>query len=553
MQSAWSNSQSKVNFAANAVTVEDLMSDYIIVGAGSAGCILANRLSSDPAVRVTLIEAGGKDRNLMYRMPAGYFELMKSGMGNWNFETVPQPGLNGRTMYVPRGKVLGGSSSINGMAVSWGNPGDYDHWAALGNEGWSFRDCLPYFKRVESYSEGDEALRGRKGPVGITLANKTEMTQISRSWIQAAIEAGHHFNEDYNAKTPEGVAIMQGNHANGLRQSTAHSYLRPALSRPNLIVISQALVSRIVIKEGRAVGVEYTDRSGQHFCEASREVILSGGAINSPQLLQLSGIGHPDDIKAHGLAVKHVLPGVGRNLRDHLSISLKQRITRPYSALASLGPLGMLSSFAKYLLFKSGPAATNGLETWAHIKTQANLEYPDIQVYCLPLMFSNHGRDVIREEGFMAGVTASRPLSSGSVKIVSADPTAAPAIDPNYLANPEDLKVLRDGLRMARDIIAQKPFDEFRGSELAPGPQATTDGELDHYIRQNVSSIYHPVGTCKMGHDDHAVVDAELRVRGIDGLRVIDASIMPNIPSGNTNFPVMMLAEKGAEMILQSQ
>lgn len=529
------------------------MSDYVIIGAGSAGCILAHRLSTDPAVRVTLIEAGGKDQHPMYRMPAGYFELMKSGMGNWNFETIAQPGLNGRTMYVPRGKVLGGSSSINGMAVSLGNPGDYDHWAGLGNENWSFQDCLPYFKRVESFAEGNDAWRGRSGPVKVTRTPKDGINRISRAWMQAAVEAGHDFNGDYNAGTPEGIALMQGNYAHGIRQSTAHSYLRPAMSRPNLTIISNALVTRIVIDKGRATGVEYADRSGVHICKASREVILSGGAINSPQLLQLSGVGHPDDICCHGIALTHQLPGVGRNLRDHLSISLKQNITRPYSALSSLRPLSMASAFAKYLLFKTGPAAANGLETWAHLKTRKDIAYPDVQVYCLPLMFSNHGRDVIQQEGFMASVTGSRPLSTGTVKIRSADPQAAPAIDPRYLSEPEDVRVLRDGLRAARAIIAQRPFDEFRGTELAPGRDADSDEALERYIRDHALSIYHPVGTCKMGTDDHAVVDSSLRVRGLAGLRVIDASIMPDITSGNTNFPVMMLAEKGAEMILHDQ
>ncbi|RJF92297.1 GMC family oxidoreductase [Noviherbaspirillum saxi] len=527
------------------------MSDYIIIGAGSAGCILANRLSNDPKVHVTLIEAGGKDSSLMYRMPAGYFEIMKSGMGNWNFETTPQSGLNGRTMYVPRGKVLGGSSSINGMAVSWGNPGDYDHWADLGNPGWAFHDCLPYFKLVESFANGDETLRGRTGPVGVTQTTKERISRISQSWVQAAIEAGHGFNEDYNAKTPEGISLMQGNYANGLRQSTAHCYLRPAMARPNLKIISNALVRKIVVKNGRAIGVEYSDRSGQHFCQASREVILSGGAINSPQLLQLSGIGNPDDITPHDIAVVHELPGVGRNLRDHLSVSVKQKITKPYSALSNLRPVSMVSALAQYLMFRKGPAATNGLESWAHAKTRKDIEYPDVQVYCLPLMFSNHGRDLIRDEGFMASVTGSRPNSVGTVKIVSADPTAPPAIDPNYLADPDDLRVLRDGLRIARDIIAQKAFDEFRGVELAPGKAANADTELDAYIRENALSIYHPVGTCKMGADANAVVDTSLRVRGLDGLRVIDASVMPNITSGNTNFPVMMLAEKGAEIIMR--
>ena len=529
------------------------MSDYIIIGAGSAGCILANRLSANPAIRVTLIEAGGRDSSLLYRMPAGYFEIMKSGMGNWNFETVAQPGLNGRTMYVPRGKVLGGSSSINGMAVSWGNSGDFDHWEELGNKGWSFKDCLPYFKKVESFAEGDQTLRGKTGPVGVTRTRQEGMNRVTRTWIDAAMAAGHRFNEDYNAITTEGVSLMQGNYAQGVRQSTAHSYLRPAMVRPNLSIISDAQVTKIVIKNGRAVGINYVDRTGEHFCEAGREIILSGGAINSPQLLQLSGVGHPEDIRPHGIDVIHALPGVGRNLRDHLSISLKQRITQPYSALADLKPLSMASAFAKYMLFKKGPAATNGLETWTHVKTRGDIAFPDAQVYCLPLMFSNHGRDMIREEGFMASITGSRPNSTGTVKLSSADPKAAPAIDPNYLADPDDLRVLRDGIRIARDIVSQQAFAPFRGEELAPGKGVISDSDLNQYIRDNALSIYHPVGTCKMGSDDSAVVDAELRVHGLQGLRVIDASAMPDITSGNTNFPVMMLAEKGAAMIIENQ
>ena len=527
------------------------MSDFIIIGAGSAGCVLANRVSADPSIKVTLLEAGGRDGSLLYRMPAGFFGLMRSGKGNWNFETEPQPGLGGRTMYFPRGKVLGGSSSINGMVVSRGNQADYDHWAQLGNPGWSFQDCLPYFKKIENFPDGDPAWRGLGGPITVSYAPSLDkMNPISRAWIKASMEAGHAFNPDVNAATPQGVALMQGNYSKGLRQSAAAGYLTPVLNRPNLTVVTEALAQRVVIKSGRAIGVEYWRKGRSEFLPASRDVILAGGVVNSPQLLQLSGIGDPADILPHGIAMQHELPGVGKNLRDHLAISLKTRITEPVSVLGSLKPVAMIKALAQYALFKSGPMVTSGLEAWAHLNTRAGLDYPDLQVYCVLLMYNDHGRDVIPEEGFMATMNGSRPQSVGSLKIRSGDPTVAPAIDPNYLSDPEDLRVLREGLLLCREIVGQKAFDSLRGSEYAPGADVQSDGALDRYIRDQAFTLYHPVGTCKMGVDAMAVVDPDLRVRGIDGLRVIDASIMPNIISGNTNFPTMMIAEKAADKIL---
>jgi len=526
------------------------MTDFVIVGAGSAGCVLANRLSADPSVQVTLLEAGGPDSNFLYRMPAGFFALMKSGKGNWNYESVPQAGLNGRTMYFPRGKVLGGSSAINGLVVSRGNAGDYDHWAALGNEGWSYQDCLPYFKRLESYPAGDPQYRGHSGPIAVTRTPMETMSRISRAWIEGGVQAGHPFNEDVNEHDPLGMAQMQGNYANGERHSASARYLKPVLSRPNLRVITGALVQRVILEGGRATGIEYLQGGSTKTLRANREVILSGGVINSPQVLQLSGIGHPDDIRPHGITVRHELPGVGRNMRDHIAIALKQRSTKPYSLLGSLKPLAMVRALGQYLLFRSGPTAVGGLEAWAHLKSKPDLAYPDLQIYTVPLMYNDHGRDVIQEEGYMAVMNGSQPRSVGSVKIRSADPTVAPAIDPQYFSDPDDLRVLRDGLRLSREIFAQKAYDEFRGSEYAPGAKATSDADLDTYIRNNANSLYHPVSTCKMGSDDSAVVDTRLRVRGVEGLRVVDASVMPHIISGNTNFPTMMIAERAAEMIL---
>ncbi len=527
--------------------------DFVIVGAGSAGCVLANRLSADPSVRVTLLEAGGRDGSFLYRMPAGFFALMQTGKGNWNFETVPQENLNGRVLYFPRGKVLGGSSSINGLVVSRGNAGDYDHWAQLGNAGWSYKDCLPYFKRIESYPAGNPMHRGHSGPIAVTATPIEAMNPSSRAWIEGGMQAGHPFNKDVNEGNPIGMAQMQGNYADGVRHSASARYLNTILNRPNLKVITGALVKRVIIEGGRATGIEYLQRGQLETIRVSREAILSGGVVNSPQILQLSGIGDPRDIQPHGIAVRHELPGVGRNLRDHIAVAVKQRMTKPLSLLATLKPLAMVKALGQYLLFRSGPTSVGGLEAWAHLNSRPGLAYPDLQIYTVPLMYNDHGRDVIKEEGFQAVMNGSRPGSVGTIRIRSNDPTVAPAIDPRYFSDSEDLRVLRAGIRLSREIFAQKAYDDFRGNEYAPGAGATSDADLDAYIRTNANTLYHPLGTCKMGSDEMAVVDTALRVRGIDGLRVIDASVMPDIISGNTNFPTMMIAERGAEFILGKQ
>ncbi len=524
--------------------------DYVIVDAGSAGCVLANRLSADPNVKVLLLEAGGRDSSLFYHMPAGFFALMQSGKGNWRYETVPQPGLDGRTMYFPRGKVLGGSSSINGLVVSRGNEGDYYRWAQMGNAGWGWADLLPYFRKIEKCADADPALRGQDGPIPVTWSPIDAMNPTSRALIDAAVANGFPFQKDMNGGNPFGVAQMQGNFAGGKRISAAAGYLKPALGRPNLKVVTGALASRVIVEHGRATGVEYLQGSATKRVMARREVLLSGGVVNSAQLLQLSGIGNPDDFRPHGIATVLDLPGVGRNLRDHIAVSVKQLLTQPCSLLGTLKPLAMVKALGQYLLFRSGPTSVGALEAWVHLNSRPDLEYPDLQMYSVPLMYSDHGRNIIKEEGFQLVFNGCRPNSVGEIRIQSADPLQAPLIDPCYLNDPEDLRVLREGVRVARELISQSAYDDLRGSEYAPGADATSDADVDHYIRQNAITLYHPVGTCKMGHDAMAVVDDRLRVHGLANLRVIDASIMPDIISGNTNFPAMMIGEKGAAMVL---
>jgi choline dehydrogenase len=529
------------------------MADYVIVGAGSAGCILANRLSADPTVHVTLIEAGGADNSIFYRMPAGLLALMKSGMGNWNYETVPQHGIDGQPMYFPRGKVLGGSGSINGQVYVRGNRRDFDDWAQSGAVGWSYSDVLPFFKKLETHPFGPSEYHGDEGPLKLCVVRREEMTPISQAWLAAAEEAGYSYNPDYNGPEQEGFSPCQANYYEGVRQSSASTYLRSAMDRPNLNILTKSHATRVIIEAGRAVAVELTRNGRPQRIYADREVLLAGGAVNSPQLLQLSGIGPADLLIGHGISVLQDLPGVGENLQDHAAVALKQKITKPYSALAYVRPMRAMLGLAQYAMFGTGPTTTNGLELLAFIKSRPELELPDIQYHFVNMMYEDHGRRIIPHEGIMASANVARPASRGYVRIASSDPLKAPQIDPNYFGDPDDMRIMRDSIRISRELIATKAFDDFRGEEYGPGPGRDSDAELDAYIRSVAYSVYHPVGTCRMGTGSMAVVDETLTVRGVDRLRVVDASVMPTITTGNTNAATMMIAEKAADLILGKQ
>ena len=528
------------------------MTDYIIVGGGSAGCVLANRLSANPAIKVTLIEAGPESNSVFYRMPAGFFRLMQTGKGNWNYETTPQPGLNGRTMYVPRGKVLGGSSSINGLVHVRGNAGDFDRWAQLGNAGWSYADCLPYFKRSENYAGGPSEYHGADGPMKVSEgAGHAAMSPVAKAMVEAAIEAGHRYNPDQNGAFQDGFGPASGTFGDGIRQSAYACYVRPALGRANLTVLTGTQVSRILVTGGRATGVEIVRGRSVQTLTAEREVILSGGAIHSPQILQLSGIGNPELLARHGIPVVAALPAVGENLKDHLAVTVQETITQPWGALAYVQPLAAAKALLQYMFFKSGPTLSNGLEAMGFVKSRPDLAYPDIQYHLPLLMYSDHGRQIVQQEGFMFHSTDCQPESKGSVRIRSGSIADAPLIDPKYLSSEEDMRALRAAIRIAREVIGQAPLAALRGTELAPGPDCTSDADLDAYIRSTAISVYHHVGTCRMGPDAATTVVApDLKVHGLDGLRVVDASIMPDIITGNTNAATIMIAEKAADIIL---
>ena len=530
---------------------EVTMTDYVVVGAGSAGCVLANRLSEDPDTKVTLLEAGGSDSSIFIKMPAGFLQLMQSGSKDWGYETTPQTHLGGRRIHSPRGKVLGGSSSVNGQVYVRGDRSDFDQWAQLGNRGWSFDDCLPYFMKSENFEDGEGEARGRGGPLRTT--RRGIIHPLAKAFAEACQQQGLPYNPDFNSGGDQGgVGPTDSTTADNRRWSSSVAFLRPALSRPNLTVVTHALASRIIVENGRAVGVEYLKGAARHILRAEREVVLSGGAVNSPQLLQLSGIGEPKHLAALGIKVVHELKGVGQNLHDHPGIGgVKQRCTQPITYVSAVSLAAKARALAQYLLFQSGPGANNGLETMAFVRSRPDLIAPDLQYFMTMLMYEDSGRKIIPEHGYMVVFTLQRPESRGTIMIRSDDARVAPDIDPNYFERRIDLETMRDGVKIGREIFAQKAFDPYRGSEYAPGAEVKTDAEIETFVRNNVDSNYHLCGTCKMGVDELAVVDSELKVRGLDRLRVIDASIMPTVVSGNTNAATIMIAEKGADHILR--
>ena len=522
--------------------------DFIIVGAGSAGCVLANRLSADPANKVLLLEAGQEDKNPFIHMPAGLIQLVPTKTHNWYFWTEPQEHLNNRKLFWPRGKVLGGSSSINGMVYIRGHASDYDHWRQLGCRGWSFEDVLPYFKRSEASERGGDEYHGSEGPLNVT--HQVMDHPMTRAFIDAGVEAGHPKTDDFNGPQQEGVAPYDFTIKDGKRQSTAVAFLRPALSRPNLHVETGALTRRVLLDGTKATGVEYDQGGMVKTASAAREVILCGGTINSPQLLLLSGIGPAAHLSEMGVDLVHDLPGVGQNLQDHLDVTLRWQATQPITAFSASRFPGNITTLLNWRLRGKGWGAAAPTPSGAFLKTSPDLETPDIQLHYMNAAAVPHGFERPQRHSFQVHFCQLRPESVGSITLASNDPVAHPHIQPNYLSAPKDVEVMRAGFKLTRDIINQPAFDTFRGDEMTPGKDVETDDEIDAMIRENGETVYHPVGTCKMGHDNMAVVDDELRVHGIGHLRVVDASIMPTLIGGNTNAPTIMIAEKAADMML---
>jgi choline dehydrogenase len=528
--------------------------DYVIVGGGSAGCVLANRLSEDRDVTVCLLEAGPPDRHPLIHMPMGILWMMRSKVLNWNFYTQGEPELAGRRLFWPRGRTLGGSSSSNAMCYLRGHPADYDQWAALGNPGWSFAEVLPYFKRSENQERGASEFHGVGGPLNVAdLRSPSRLTDV---FVHAGMEAGLRRNDDFNAAHPEGVGPFQVTQINGRRCSTARGYLQQALGRANLTVLTGAYATRVLFAGERAVGVAYRRQGRMQEVKARREVILSAGAIQSPRLLMLSGVGDSAQLGKHGINVHHHLPGVGQNLQDHLDIILVQACTQPVSyGITWRNVLRGGVDLARYLLSGRGMFTTNGAEGCGVARSAPDEALPDLQFHFSPGKLRDHARDLrfLCGDGYSLHVCNLRPKSRGEIRLTGADPFAPPDIRANYLSHPEDMEHMVDGFKLARRILSARAFDAYRGREILPGSEVVSDEQIRQFIRTGAETIYHPVGTCKMGTDALAVVDASLRVRGIDALRVVDASIMPRLVGGNTNAPTVMIAEKGGDMIKEAR
>jgi len=523
--------------------------DYIVVGGGSGGCVLAARLSEDPSVSVALIEAGPADRNILIHVPAGLALLAQTHAANWNFSTVPQKGLNGRIGWQPRGKVLGGSSSVNAMIYIRGHRADYDHWASEGNEGWSYDEVLPYFRRAEHNERLSNEYHGNAGPLNVMDLRSPNKTL--QAFVDAGRQAGYPITDDFNGAEQEGIGPYQVTHRNGERFSAAKAYLTPNLGRKNLTVFTESHTTRLLFEGRRAVGVEFRRAGRLEQVRANHEVLLAAGALQTPQILMLSGVGPAAELNRHGIAVLHDLPGVGRNLHDHVDAvqvvdapHLKETFGLSFSALGRV-----MKAIPEWRRHRSGMLTTNFAEAGGFVKSDPSEAIPDLQLHFVVGKLIDHGRKTVFGHGYSAHVCVLRPLSRGSVTLASADPFAAPLIDPNFFDHPDDMRRLVRGFRQMRTLMNQPALARLGGKELARSADATTDEQIEQFIRTYGDTIYHPVGTCRMGSGALDVVGADLRVHGLAGLRVVDASMMPRIVGGNTNAPTIMVAEKASDMI----
>ena len=523
--------------------------DYIIVGAGSAGCVLADKLSKDGKNSVLILEAGGKDWHPLIHIPAGFYKIHNDPKLNWNYSSEPEKGLNGRSIDIPRGKVLGGSSSINGMVYMRGHPLDYDGWANnLGLDQWSYSNCLPYFKDLETSDRGGNEWRGGKGALGVRKG--PDPNPIYDTFLIAGEQSGQGITDDLNGFNPEGLSRLDATISNGRRNSSATTFLNPALKRNNIKLQKNILVEKIFLENDRAVGIEVSEKGQKYRIEAEKEIILSAGALNSPQILMLSGIGPADHLRNIGSNVSHDLPGVGQNLQDHATVSISWECLKEFEAHKIDRPINKMMAGIKWIITRKGLAASNHFEAGGLIRGNDNVKYPNLQYHFGPTGFDYIGGKFKLSQAFTLQLDQLRPRSKGYLKLKSLNPKDTPEIKLNYFKDPQDIKELIEGVKKMRELVSQPVFDKFRGKEISPGSEIQSDSEIEQAIRLNTITDYHQCGTCAMGTDVNSVVDSEMRVKGINSLRIVDASVLPNVVSGNIGAPVMMIAARAADWIL---